>query len=373
MTYIKTIILTSLIFLTQFLTGCGGLDLEPEDYIEPSLPKDLREILDSDVLAQSSFYKGAPYYAETDSRYDDVRTKFDLIVPACDTLCPVVVYIHGGAFTSGDKNRAYTYRNNGKSPEESPILYGTKELLERGIAVATLNYHYLADDGSGLVVPLNDVVRAIKTIKFFGNRFGVSPSRMMLSGSSAGAGAALWVGLSDDFADTDSFDIVEMQSTAVKGIYAYRTQATYDILRWEQDVMPGVPVVSDLLGGNSDLQSARGVIRKAYGMDSWWSRDQLLATDVTIKRERLDMLDLMSAGDTELWIDNSTVQGSYQSLRTIDAFYHGPEHAVALHNRARQLGINHTTVIRDSSGALQTLSSTGDANVLDFAERILGM
>ena len=262
-------------------------------------------------------------------------------------------------------------------PESGRYVYATRELLERGIAVATINYRFITKDTPedlGLLdKPLADVARAVQSVKSWSLGLGASSTKVMLSGNSAGAGAALWLAYSDDMQIPGAADPVDRVSTRVLGVYAYKTQATYDILKWDQDVMPGVNVVDELLGGNRKLASARKLITKVYKMDSFTSRNDLLTSDVTEKRRDLDILSLMTSDDPEVWIDNTSVQGTYQSLKTEDAFYHGPEHAIALHNRARELGLTHTAVIKNSSAQDQYLSGPMDANAFDFAERILGM
>lgn len=385
MTYIKTVLLTIIVSLTCLLTGCG------EEYLQDQLPWDLRKNMDSTVVEGARFYKDIPY-GEAD------RQKFDFIIPECETSCPVVIYIHGGAFWSGDKKAAHTFKRKQRKDENGdPVLdengnvivdvyddaengryvYATQELLERGIAVATINYRYINKDTRedlGLLdKPLADVTRAVQAVKAWGLGLGASAERVMLSGSSAGAGAALWLAFSDDKKRPESADKIEQISTRVKGVYAYKTQATYDILKWDQEVMPDVNAVNELLGGNSQLASARKLIMKAYKMDSFNTRSDLLTSEVSEKRRNLDILSLMTPDDPEIWVDSTSVQGTYQDLKTEDAFYHGPEHAVALHNRAQQLGMTHTAVIKNSSGQDQYLSGPQDANAFDFAERILGM
>jgi len=378
MTYIKTILFTSLISLTYLLTGCG------EEYLQTELPRDVRKNLDPAVLEGARFYKDIPYGKADEDIPDEAaaRQKFDVIIPECETACPVVIYIHGGAFWSGDKRKAYVFPkdDNGETLEDAEngrYVYATQELLERGIAVATINYRFInrdtPEDLGLLAKPLEDVTRAVQTVKSWGLGLGYSSTKVMLSGSSAGAGAALWLAYSDDKQNPDAADPIEKVSTRVLGVYAYKTQATYDILKWDQDVMPNINAVNELLGGNNQLASARKLITKAYKMDSFTSRNDLFASDVTEKRRGLDILSLMTSDDPEVWVDNTSVQGTYQSLKTEDAFYHGPEHAIALHNRAQQLGLTHTAVIKNSSGQDQYLSGPQDANAFDFAERILGM
>ncbi|MEL7531307.1 MAG: hypothetical protein AAFN10_08375, partial [Bacteroidota bacterium] len=61
-------------------------------------------------------------------QYED--TKFDIFLPNSTTPMGLLVYIHGGGFTGGDK--AFVY--NDPYPEH------IRALLSQNIAVATINY-----------------------------------------------------------------------------------------------------------------------------------------------------------------------------------------------------------------------------------------
>lgn len=369
------------------LVGC-------DEYLVETLP------LGFDGLAKS-FYKDIPYDFDT-------RNKFDVLVPdACATPCPVAVYIHGGAFQSGYKGAAYevidddgelavdtdgdgsvdvfTISKESYEAKYRPVYQGqydekqadawryvnaTKGLLDSGIAVATVNYRYLKRNGQedvGLMKPLGDIKRAIQVLRLTGGDMDLDTSRMMLFGHSAGAGAALWLAFSDEMANP-SGDDVEQQSTRVLGVYAFEAQATYDIVKWDDEVMPDSYIKSDLLGEEENLEGAKNVLMAAYALDNLDEHSDFYQRDVNSIREAVDMLGLMSADDPEFWVDNSEVQGTYQNLKTADAFYHGGEHAVALHNRALEVGVRHTA--ETYTGYLDK-GNNSDANGIDFAKRIL--
>ena len=69
-----------------------------------------------------------------DVSYDQYdKTKFNIFLPDSSTPTGLVIFIHGGGFTGGDK--AFIYN----STFESDIT----ELLNNGVAVATINYRLL--------------------------------------------------------------------------------------------------------------------------------------------------------------------------------------------------------------------------------------
>lgn len=355
------LMLPLLLGVIVLVSGCGS-----EEYIKPA-PSSVSDI---DV----TFYENIPYE-------NGARNTLDVIVPdpKCNPMCPIVVFIHGGAFRSGEKTAAYVYPkdkagNDLKNEKDGRYVNATRALLKRGIAVATVNYTYLRSNGNetvGLKRQMGEITRAIQTLKFIGSNLNVQPNRMLLSGHSAGAGAAFWVAFSDDMADPNSADPIKLQSSRVLGVYAFEGQATYDIVRWNDDVMPTAYVISDLLA-EPELDRAKDVIQSVYAMSNFDAYSDLYVRDVETYRKSLDMLSLLTSDDPEFWIDNSTVYGTYRSLKTENALYHSGEHAEALHRRAQEVGVPHTAVTA-STGSVRYLAGPRDANPIEFAARILGV
>src|SRR5690606_7418028 len=151
---------------------------------------------------------------------------FDIFLPESDAASPVVIYIHGGGFTGGDKAKHY--------PRSEPLI---RKLLEHDVAFASINYRLLnKEDGQGIIKSLNDCKRALQFIRYHADGLNIDRRRVILMGGSAGAGASLWIGLQDEMADQESPDPVLKESTRVNGIVALLTQANYDILEWHNDV-----------------------------------------------------------------------------------------------------------------------------------------
>jgi len=312
---------------TFLLSACGASD--DTKYIQPTPPA-LSDI-------SLTFYEDKPYVKSNEGR----RT-FDLLVPQCVGLCPVVVFIHGGKFTSGDKSQAYEIPEGASS---SRWVTATRALLEQGIAVATVNYTYLNIQGNedvGLKRQMTEITRAVQQIKHDGMSMGILAHKIMLAGHSAGAGAAFWLAFSDDQKKSDGDD-VDQTSTVVRGVFALDGQSTYDIIRWNDDVMPGGNVVNDILYGNS-LEEVRVILEAAYDLDSLHEWSDLSGQEVTPYRRSLDMLALLTPNDPPFWIDNSSVSGTYATKKTKDLLFHSGEHAEALHKRALEVGVQHTAI-----------------------------
>ena len=111
---------------------------------------------------------------------------------------PLVVYIHGGGWTGGDKTR---------QPEQ--VL----PFLQNGISYAAIRYRLTPDNP--LPAPVFDAVRAIQFIKSKAAEWNIDPTRIALTGGSAGAATSMWILAHDDLADPNSPDPVLRQSSRV--------------------------------------------------------------------------------------------------------------------------------------------------------------
>lgn len=125
---------------------------------------------------------------------------------------PLVVFFHGGGFRQGDK-----------SGIPARLL---DQCLRSGIAVASANYRL--SQNAPYPAPMRDGARAIQFLRLHADEFGIDPGRIAASGSSAGAGIALWIGFHDDLADPDSQDPVLRQSSRVACMGVDGAQSSYD-------------------------------------------------------------------------------------------------------------------------------------------------
>jgi len=143
------------------------------------------------------------------------RQAFDLwLAPANDSKpTPLVIYIHGGGFRSGDKSSA----------SGQPI----QSYLDAGISFASLNYR-LSDVGPYPIM-MHDAARALQTIRSKAAEWKLDPKQIACYGGSAGAGISLWLGFHDDLADPKSDDPIARQSTRIVAAGTMNGQSTYDM------------------------------------------------------------------------------------------------------------------------------------------------
>jgi Carboxylesterase family len=271
-----------------------------------------------------------------DIAYDSkTRTQFDIWLPNSNTPTGLVIYVHGGGFTSGDKDFVYLVQSSGAWDFPSDIRF----LLQNNIAFATIRYTYLNNTGEteGVKKPMSDVRRALQYIRNRANDFNIDKSKIILAGNSAGASSSLWIAFNNDFANATSTDPVLRESSRVKGVVARETQASYDIEeRWVNDVFIDYGVTWSQI-----LANETGNIQKIYGVSS---TAQYESTATDIYRTELDMLSLMTSDDPEIWINNTLrdVINPY-SPYTADIPSHHAFHARELKEKADAIGLNNVT------------------------------
>ncbi|MDD5198945.1 MAG: alpha/beta hydrolase [Terrimicrobiaceae bacterium] len=148
---------------------------------------------------------------------------------------PVVFYIHGGGWNSGDKSRI-------------ELPGGVDGFLAAGISVVSINYRYLpqtiltdetiplpvitaakvACEEAPVLTPLGDAARALQFVRRKAADWNIDKARIGLSGASAGACSALWLAFHDDLADTTSADSVSRESTRPWCVAVMEAQTTLD-------------------------------------------------------------------------------------------------------------------------------------------------
>lgn len=108
----------------------------------------------------------------------DPRQRLDITLPSGSGPFPVLVMIHGGAFKFGDKSD----------------LAVPADLLSAGIAAVRVNYRLSGTDP--WPAQAEDILAAIVFLQRQGAALGLDPTRLVLSGQSAGAFLAVSTALS---------------------------------------------------------------------------------------------------------------------------------------------------------------------------------
>ena len=135
---------------------------------------------------------------------------FDFWKASSNEPTPLVIYIHGGGFTSGSKEKVSHKM--------------VSELLSHGISVMSINYRLSPE----AIFPEHymDCARAIQYMRFHAAEFNLNPHKIAVTGSSAGGCTALWIGFHDDMADTSNPDVVLRETTRLTCMAVTEAQST---------------------------------------------------------------------------------------------------------------------------------------------------
>jgi Carboxylesterase family len=258
-----------------------------------------------------------------DIAYDTkALTKLDAFLPVSKNPTGMVIFIHGGGFTGGKKEDAYT----GKTPAE------IKEYLTNNIAFVTINYSLLeTNETEGVIKCLKDSKRALQYVRSRAADFNIDKTKIILTGISAGAGTAQWLAFNNDLAEPNSTDPVLKESTRVKAIAVKETQASYDLVRWTDDVMLDYKLPFALLKAQFSA-----LIAQFYGLPNLNDFDS--AANVAYRR-KVDMLDLLSSDDPEFYVEN--INELVAPPTTLGILQHHAFHARELQKRATAVKVTN--------------------------------
>jgi acetyl esterase/lipase len=286
------------------------------------------------------------------------RNVFDIWLPVTSEPTPLVIYVHGGGFTSGDKSFVHT----GDSGHNSTYPQDIRVLLSEGVAFAAINYTLLLSQNEDVGVDkcLMDITRAIQFLRSEHELFNIDPERIALAGNSAGAGASLWVATSDEMADPTSEDPVLQESTRVSAVVLIETQSTYDLQRWFSDVFDEY---NFSLATFEDEENLFKSMKQLYGIATI---PEFYDEETVAYRLRVDMLSRMSSDDPPLWIENDNV--IVELPTTMSALNHHAFHARMLKQRADDLGIENVAYYGPDA---ELFSDPSNEFWVDFVLRIL--
>ena len=135
----------------------------------------------------------------------------------------LLVYIHGGGWTGGDKFQ-----------EGNP----QRIWLAKGVSYVAINYRLTPD--ARLPAPVHDAARAVQFLRTKATEWNIDTKRICLTGGSAGACTAMWLLFHDDLADPKSEDPVLRESTRVAGAAVFRGQTSIDPKQIEPWLGPNV-------------------------------------------------------------------------------------------------------------------------------------
>ena len=169
------------------------------------------------------------------------RNVFDLWLAESKKPTPLAIYIHGGGFISGNK--------------EKVSQQVVKQLLDAGISVASINYRYLSID-TPLPTSHHDARRALQFMRSKAKEWNIDKSRVAAFGGSAGAQICMWLAYSDEMAKPKSKDPIERESTRLTCVATMGGQTTNEIEFWKE-------MITGLMGSEIDTE---GLVRPLGGL-----------------------------------------------------------------------------------------------------------
>ena len=151
------------------------------------------------------------------------RQVLDFYRAKSDTPTPVLFFIHGGGWVTGDK----------KNPGS------LAQCLAAGISVVSINYRYSWQaqiDGvkPPVQAPLHDAARALQFVRSKAKEWNLDKQRIGASGGSAGACSSLWLAFHNDLADPKSADPISRESTRLWCAAVSGAQTSLDPLQLKE-------------------------------------------------------------------------------------------------------------------------------------------
>ena len=156
-------------------------------------------------------------------------------VPASASPVPVIVWVHGGGYASGDRRRT-------PDPVRFANLFQTA--LDAGIAVVSIDYRL----GREAVFPaaVHDAKAALRWLARFADELGVDATRVGMWGESAGAHLAGFVTTTHGNSEWDGEQGIRAGNATIRAFVSW-----YGAMDLPTIVRPGVtPEIEAAFGGN---------------------------------------------------------------------------------------------------------------------------
>ena len=277
---------------------------------DPATTVDLESILG---VAQSDSPLGEGHFFEDINYGDGERQQLDILFPDDKSPKGVVLFFHGGGFTGGDKAQAF----------DELLLETMQAILDDNIAIVSANYTLLTTPASqGVISALEDGTQVIDFIQDRLADFNIPTDKIVLAGTSAGAGIAQWNGFKNDI------------NTQVQGVLAIAAQSTYDLYEWE-NVFPGFSL-DDLRQMSPFLQT---LFLGFYGGEP---------TQADL--DAVDYRDFMDTTDPALYVYNFAGDELINAQGEIDfdVLYHSFRHSDYLRAKAIEVGQEFSGIFQET-------------------------
>ena len=140
------------------------------------------------------------------------RNVLDLWLAESDVPTPLLICIHGGGFSGGDKRG---FRNDDLM----------EPMLEAGISVAAINYRLTEGGKNPYPIPMLDGARAVQYLRRHAEEYNFDKQRFGATGGSAGGCMLMWLGFHPDLAKPNHKDPVLRESSRLQALAPYGGQS----------------------------------------------------------------------------------------------------------------------------------------------------
>lgn len=161
-----------------------------------------------DASAQQPTHQNLPYDDQHPSQC------LDVYVAKAGAPTPAMIYIHGGGWRAGSKNRVPAWLR-------SFVASGQ-------LSVVSVEYRFT--DVAPHPAQVNDCLRAIQFVRHHAGDWNIDPNRIGVTGGSAGGHLSAYVALHDDVADQSSDDAVKRQSSRVACAVSFAGPTDWSLL-----------------------------------------------------------------------------------------------------------------------------------------------
>ncbi|HEX3150212.1 MAG TPA: alpha/beta hydrolase [Gemmataceae bacterium] len=176
---------------------------------------------------------------------DPVRHQLDLYVPKGAKNYPVMVFVHGGKWTSGKKE---LYAPLGET------------FAKQGIGTAVINYR-LSDSKGTIKHPdhIHDVAKAVAWVKANCGKYGGDKDHLFLSGHSAGGHLVALLALDESYLKAEGCSTRDICGvTAVSGVYTIPTIGFGNVFGTEEEVCKAASPINHVKGHHPPFLIAYG-------------------------------------------------------------------------------------------------------------------
>ncbi len=193
------------------------------------------------VTEGTRFARQYPYYHPNIAYGTHPRQKLDIYRPSSGSDHPVLLYVHGGGWTGGNK-RMY------------PAV--AREFVARGYVVILVNYRLYPPHQ--YPQPAQDVAAAVRWVVGHISEHGGDPQTVFLSGQSAGAHLVALVALDPRFLSEQQVEPAAIQGVVgMSGPYDLPALANY--IQSRTGVDAGEAGLAAIMGGKANLPVASPV------------------------------------------------------------------------------------------------------------------